>query len=126
MGQTHTGPAPFDYLYLPVCSGSTDSGAGSGSGAGCEQAARVASASMVTWAVVRMLFSSMTRCVSRQNKQSFAQWHTGRRTRRGNLLAPRQGWKGRAGPARPDMPAPSDYLYLPVSVGSTVTAGSST
>ena len=33
MGQTHAGPAPFDYLDLPVCSGSTDSGAGSGSGA---------------------------------------------------------------------------------------------
>ena len=41
MGQTHTGPAPFDYLYLPVCAGSTDSGATSGSGAGFEQAATV-------------------------------------------------------------------------------------
>ena len=126
MGQTHAGPAPFDYLYLPVCSGSTDSGTGSGSGAGLEQAARVARASMVTMTVVRMGVSRMKRLLSGQNRQDTAQRQTGMRNYGGFLPAQRQTEKGRAGPVRPEVPARPDYLYLPVSVGSTVTAGSST
>lgn len=125
MGQTHAGPAPFDYLYLPVCSGSTDSGAGSGSGAGCEQAARVASASMVTRTVVRMESSRMLRVLSAQDRQDPAQRQTGLRKNGGFLPALRQTEKGRAGPERPEVPARPDYLYLPVSTGSAVT-GSST